>query len=337
MQTAPAARGEPPCAGGGPAVYSVAVVLLRRGGIGLAADTVGAVVVAIVVAAASVPGCGGPLDSPTPPAPADAGTGGRRSVDASPVVRDAGPGMDAAIDVPWPIVPGCITGVPPAPRFSPTFIPPVTIGCEASSTVILRVADAAAQGMIFRAALDPPIAGFSATFSGDLCGFDIDTPIYLEVQQGAVHPGFSITTVLRISVLGPPPQADSVFALNINTAPIDFTVDPAVVDFGVVPVGLSPRIPIAVITAADSAPFQAVFPTLQQQGPFFLFPTSAGGPTMQPGDALPMLSAVLNPQAPGTFENTFLVSAFSPGIAIDPACGVIRTVTMRAQVVLSLP
>jgi hypothetical protein len=46
-----------------------------------------------------------------------------------------------------------------------------------------------------------------------------------------------------------------------------------------------------------------------------------------------MLDAVLNAQNLGTFEATFLVSPFFSGVAIDPACGAVRTVTMRATVV----
>jgi hypothetical protein len=46
-----------------------------------------------------------------------------------------------------------------------------------------------------------------------------------------------------------------------------------------------------------------------------------------------MLVAVVNAQATGTFETTFLVGPYVPGVAIDPSCGVIRTVTLRATIV----
>ena len=45
-----------------------------------------------------------------------------------------------------------------------------------------------------------------------------------------------------------------------------------------------------------------------------------------------MLRAVLSALTPGTYGTTFLVSPFAAGTPIDPSCGVIRTITMRAQI-----
>ncbi len=313
-------------------MYPVSVVSQRREGIGLAAI----VVVAVAAAAGGgAPGCGGPLDT-APPRPRDAGTntgaGGKRVVDAAPPsVRDAG--FDTGVDVSWPIVPGCISGLPPSPQFSPDVIPTVAVSCSSSTSVILRVSDAAGQGMYYVPRLEPPIDGLSLQYTGEICNWSGDSPIELVVRQAAVRPGAAYRTTLSITPTGPP-QPRSVFALNVNAVAIDFSVDPAVVDFGTVTPGQFMRMALTITNATASAPFDTVFSSQQQQGPFLLYPIPSGGAlSVQPGESRQMLEAVLNTQAPGTFEATFLVSPFQPGIAIDPACGVIRTVTMRALVI----
>jgi hypothetical protein len=81
-----------------------------------------------------------------------------------------------------------------------------------------------------------------------------------------------------------------------------------------------------------------VFPSKNGQGPFVIIPApSAAQSSLQPGESRQLLGAVLNTQATGTFEATFLVSAFPPDTPVDPACGVIRSVTLRAQVVAPAP
>jgi len=320
----------------GPArVYSLLVVLQRRGGSGPAVIIIIAVV-AIVAAGAT--GCGGPVDSRPPRADAgpvtNRGTGGTmRTIDP---VHDSGP--VAAVDVGWPAVSGCASGLPPSPRFSADQIPPVAIGCASSSIVILRVSDAAAQGMVFTARLDPPVFGLSLDFDPDLCASDVDAPISLVVNQFAFRPGASFTTSLWITPMGPPPQPSSVFTLHINTVAVDFTLNPDLVDFGTLATGVYQTMPIGITNAPDGAPIDGVFPSQQRQGPFVILPTPVPDqPSLQPGQSRQMLQAVLNTQATGTFEASFLVSAFPPGTLVAPACGVVRPLTVRAQIVAPAP
>jgi hypothetical protein len=308
-------------------VYSLLVVFQRRGGSGLA-------VVIVVAIAAGVVGCG-PIDSRLP---SDAGVGanagntgagGMRTIDP---VHDAGSG--GAVDVAWPAVSGCVSGLPPAPRFDSDQVSPIVIGCASTSTVILRASDAAAHGMVFTARLDRPIFGLSLDFDPDLCASDLDGPISLVVSQLAFRPGASFTTAVWVAPVGPPPQPNTAFTLNIKTAALDFTIDPDVVDFGTVSTGVFQTMPITITNAIDGAPLDSVFPSHSGQGPFVIIPApSSAKPSLQPGESRQLLGAVLNTQATGTFEATFLVSAFPPDTPVDPACGVIRSLTLRAQVV----
>jgi hypothetical protein len=110
-----------------------------------------------------------------------------------------------------------------------------------------------------------------------------------------------------------------------------------VIDFGTVAVGVYQRMPVTITNAAGGAAFGSVYASQQQPGPFLLLNTPAGSTALQPGESRQLLAAVLSTQAPGTFEATYLVSAFQPGVLIDPSCGVIRSITMRAQVSNSLP
>ncbi len=304
------------------------------------AGAIGTAIIAFVAG-----GCGGPLDTPDPrparDAGIDSGSGGRRSIDAAPdVVRDArvlpDAGFDTGIDAPWPVVPGCVTGLPPSPQFNPQSIPPITISCANSATILTRLSDAAGQGMIFSATLNPPIDGFSVSFNSDLCSFAVDLPIELDVIQSAAAPENVFNTALNVTVYGPPPQRTYVFPLEINTVAIDFTIDPAVVDFGTVTVGQSLSIPLTVTNAMDGAPLQNVYPSQIYQGAFQLFPSRSGS-SLEPGDAQPLLNAVFSAQLPGTYDTTFYVSAFPPGSVANIGCGVVQTVAMHAQVVSELP
>lgn len=268
----------------------------------------------------------------------DAGTDVRRTVDAA---RDLGTRPDAVVivdtgvNIPWPIIPGCVSGLPPSPRFTPHAIPPVTISCAASSPVLLQVSDAAGQGMLFATTLDPPVSGIYTTISGTVCaasyGTSYPAAVQLFVSQGASLPGRTINTTLRITPMGPA-QSGYAFPLTINTVPIDFTVDPAVADFGKVTQGAYTQMTLMVSNALDSAPFESLYWTQPQQSVFSLLPNSLPGPSLLPGDSQPMLRAIMNAVTAGTVETTFLVSPFAPGMPIDPSCGVIRTITMRAQV-----
>jgi hypothetical protein len=96
------------------------------------------------------------------------------------------------------------------------------------------------------------------------------------------------------------------------------------------------QMPVTITNALDGAPFDIVYATQPQQGIFSLVPSGLGG-TLQPGDSKPLLQAFMSALTAGTVETTFLVSPFVPGIPIDPSCGVIRTVTMRAQILPSGP
>jgi hypothetical protein len=301
------------------------------------------VVVTLVVAAvgsgAAAPGCGGPLDSRPPRMTVhpDAGTDVRRTVDAA---RDLGTRPDAVVivdtgaSIPWPIIPGCVSGLPPAPRFTPSAIPPVTISCAASSPVLLQVSDAAAHGMLFVTTLDPPVSGIYSTISSTVCatnGTSYPAAVQLFVGQGASLPGHTINTTLRITPMGPA-QSGYAFPLTINTVPIDFTVNPAVADFGNVTQGAYTQMTLMVSNALDSAPFESLYWTQPPQGLFSLLPNGLPGPSLLPGDSQPMLRAIMTALTAGTAETTFLVSPFAPGVPIDPSCGVIRTITMRAQI-----
>lgn len=312
-------------------MYSLLVVFQRRGGSGLA-------VVIVVAIAAGVAGCG-PIDSLPPRSDAgmgaNAGNTGAGGMRIDPV-HDAGSG--GAVDVAWPAVSGCVSGLPPSPRFDSDHVSPIVIGCASTSTIILRVSDAAAQGMVFTARLDRPISGLSLDFDPDLCASDVDAPISLVVSQLAFRPGASFTTAVWVAPVGPPPQPSHTFALNIKTAALDFTIDPDVVDFGTVSTGVFQTMPITITNAIDGAPLDSVFPSQSGQGPFVIIPApSSAKPSLQPGESRQLLGAVLNTQATGTFEATFLVSAFPPDTPVDPACGVIRSVTLRAQVVAPGP
>jgi hypothetical protein len=305
-------------------VYSLLVVFQRRGGSGLA-------VVIVVAIAAGVAGCG-PIDSRPPRSDAgmaaNTGAGGMR-IDP---VHDAGSG--GAVDVAWPAVSGCVSGMPPAPRFDSDHVSPIVIGCAPTSTVILRASDAMAQGMVFTARLDRPISGLSLDFDPDLCASDVDAPISLVVSQLAFRPGASFTTAVWVAPVGPPPQPRTTFTLNIETAALDFTIDPDVVDFGTVLAGAFQTMPITITNAIDGAPLDSVFPSQSGQGPFVIIPApSTAKPSLQPGESRQLLGAVLNTQATGTFEATFLISPFPPDTPVDPACGVIRSLTLRARVV----
>jgi hypothetical protein len=312
-------------------VYSLLVVFQRRGGSGFA-------VVIVATIAAGVAGCG-PIDSRPPGSDAgvgaNAGNTGAGGMLIDPV-HDAGSG--GAVDVAWPAVSGCVSGLPPAPRFDSDHVSPVVVGCAATSTVILRASDAAAQGMVFTARLNRPIPGLALDFDPDLCASDVDAPISLVVSQFAFRPGASFTTAVLVAPLGPPPQPSTAFTLNIKTAALDFTVDPDVVDFGTVSTGVFQTMPITITNAIDGAPLDSVFPSQSGQGPFVIFPApSSAKQSLQPGESRPLLGAALNTQATGTFQATFLISAFPPGTPVDPACGVIRSVTLRAQVVVPGP
>lgn len=320
-------------------MYSLEVVS-PRGGRGLAAVVVTLVVSAVGFGAAA-PGCGGPLDSRPPRMTPDAGTDVRRTVDAA---RDLGTRPDAVVivdtgvSIPWPIIPGCVSGLPPSPRFTPGTIPPIAGSCASSSPVLLTVDDAAGQGMIFNSALDPPIDGLSLTTGGNVCavrGTSYPVTVQLFVRQGLSLPGQTLTTTLRITPVGPA-QPGYAFPLTINTVPINFTV-PDVIDFGQVNQGDYMQMPVIVTNATDSAPFEQVYSTQTQQGLFSLVPNNLGGPALQPGDSRPLLQAFLSALTAGTFETTFLVSPFQAGVPIDPSCGVIRTVTVRAQIIPSGP
>jgi hypothetical protein len=154
------------------------------------------------------------------------------------------------------------------------------------------------------------------------------------VNQLSFRPGAAFVTVLSVTPVGPPPQPSARFTLSLKTAALDFTVDPDVVDFGTVPAGVFQTLPITITNAMDGAPLDSVFPSQNGQSPFLIVPApSSAKQSLQPGESQQMLGAVLYTQATGKFEATFLISAFPPDTPVDPACGVIRTVTLRAQVV----
>jgi hypothetical protein len=311
------------------AVYSASVVL-QRGGIGL---------VAVVVAGMSALGCGGPIDSRPPSVRPDAGidrgTGGIRIID--PLGMGGYPGFDAAPDVSWPFIPGCISGQPPSPQFSSDHIDPINVGCASSTTLILTEKDAANQGMVLIPSFDPPVDGLDLYYNSTVCANN-QYPIEVIVRQSAFRPGPPITTSLSIALSGPPPQQKWVFPVTVNPLAIDFSVDPAIIDFGTVNAGQFVQIPISVTNSFDGAPFDHMYASQSSQGPFQLYSTPGpGGPSVIPGETRPMFQAILSTRMTGTFDATFLVSPFQPGVAIDPACGAIRTITMHAQIVSGGP
>jgi hypothetical protein len=96
--------------------------------------------------------------------------------------------------------------------------------------------------------------------------------------------------------------------------------------------GAYTQMTLMVSNALDSAPFESLYWTQPPQNVFSLLPNALPGPSLLPGDSQPMLRAIMNAVTAGTVETTFLVSPFAPGMPIDPSCGVIRTITMRAQI-----
>jgi hypothetical protein len=306
-------------------------VLQHRGGIGLA------VVIAVGLGAL---GCGGPLDSAEPrpkshpDAGVDRGAGGKR-VDTG---TGGSPGFDAAPDVQWPVIPGCISGLPPSPQFGPDPIPPLAIGCASSNIALGVLSDAAKQGMVYNAKLDPPIDGTAILQSTtSLCGYT-SLPLSLVVRGSLFRPGQTYATSLSITPVGPPPQKSAVFGLTINVVPIDFSVGTTMIDFGTVTVGSYLQQPIMITNALDGAPFDSLYATPAQQGPFLIYATGMPfGASVRPGETRQMFQVTLNPQATGTFDATFLVSAFQPGVLIDPSCGVIRSITMHVKVTSAGP
>ncbi len=304
-------------------------MLQRRGGIGLASfvAVLGAVGTGVV-------GCGGPLDSPEPRPKShpDAGTGGKRVVDAGSGIGGS-PGFDAAPDVQWPVILGCVSGQPPSPLFSPNFTGSIAVGCTSSTIQLGLLSDAARQGMVYSTRLDPLIDGAALLSpTNTLCGY-ANAPISLVIRGSAFRPGETYATSLSITPVGPPPQKSAVFGLTVNAVPIDFSVGPATIDFGTVTVGQYLQQSITVTNALDGVPFDSLYATPTAQGPFILYALStpfAG--SVRPGEARQMFQATFNPQTTGTFDATFLVSAFQPGVLVDPSCGVIRSITMHAQV-----
>lgn len=320
------------CAADAQGVYPRAVVLQRRGGIGLAA---------VIAVGVGVLGCGGPLDSaePRPKSHPDAGvnrgTGGK-AVDQG---MGGSPGFDAAPDVPWPVIAGCVTGQPPSPQFGPDPIPPIAIGCASTNISLGLVSDAARQGMFYGAALNPPVDGTAILSpSSSLCGY-VSSPITLSIRGSSFRPGQTFNTSLSITPVGPPPQKSAVFPLTIKTVPIDFSVDPVVIDFGTITLGqFVPQQPVMVTNAADGAQFDNLYATQPQPGSFVLYQTGMPfGTSLRPGDTRQMFQAAFNPQTTGVFDATFLVSPFQPGVLIDPSCGVIRSITMHAKVTGAIP
>jgi hypothetical protein len=187
--------------------------------------------------------------------------------------------------------------------------------------------------MVYSTRLDPLIDGAALLSpTNTLCGYT-NAPISLVIRGSTFRPGETYATSLSITPVGPPPQKGAVFGLTINAVPIDFNVGPATIDFGTVTVGQYLQQSITVTNALDGAPFDSLYATPTAQGPFILYSLStplAG--SVRPGEARQMFQATFNPQTTGTFDATFLVSPFQPGVLIDPSCGVIRSITMHAQV-----
>ena len=192
---------------------------------------------------------------------------------------------------------------------NPNPIPPIAIGCSSSTSVLGNIFDSAGQGMVYGALLNPPIDGLALSSRGILCGNNFNDPINLVVRQSAFHPGASYTTNLSITPAGPPPQKSMVFGLSINVVPIDFDIDPVVLDFGNVTIGQYRRQALTVANAATSAPFDILYSSPQQKDPFLLLSLPMGQ-SLQPGGSVEMLEASINPQVPGNYEATFLVSTF---------------------------
>ncbi len=221
------------------------------------------------------------------------GAGGKRAVDAA--APDIVGVRDASVDISYPIVPGCVSGLPPSPQLVPTPIPPIAVGCAASTSAFASIFDLAGQGMVYNATLSPPVDGLSLSTRGIVCGNSMTTPVYLTTRQSALHPGASYTTTVSITPAGPPPQTSAAFGLTINVVPIDFSIDPVVLDFGLVTVGQFRRLQLTVTNATTSAPFDTLYPLPQQQGPFLLLnlPVTTGQ-SLKPGESFAMLEASIN-------------------------------------------
>ena len=308
---------------------------------------IGVIAVGLVVVAG---GCGGPLDSPDPPVVRDAGTdvrpdlsrdrggaGGRRATDGAADAPDAG--IDGPQDAPWPVIPGCVTGLPPQPTFTTAIDGGViVVGCAELSRTIVRVGDSSHHGFLLNATFDPLQVGIDLSYPSPFCADEAEMPINLLVSGAAgLIPGQRFSTTLRTQVLGPlGPQDNRPVRLDMMVAPVDFRLDTDLVDFGVVTLGEFRSVTVTAINSPAGAPFMNLYGSPYAAAPFFLSgPTMGADPqaVLEPGASLPLLTVALYAATPGSFQSSFLISPFQTGVSIDPSCGVIRSLTVRAQIV----
>jgi hypothetical protein len=330
--------------------------------------------IAVVCGAGALAACSGPLDSPTPrpPLARDAGVDFRRDVasdrgtdvaDRGPTPRDASvevgfdspPRIDLGVDLradlrldlgldlgvdapaPWPVLFGCVTGLPPLPDMLITGgqVSPLVVGCAGLSRTIATLYDRTRSGFIFTARFDPPLDGFEVSPSrGAVCSDGQGVSIIVTAPDSQRHPGFSGTVSLVIAVEGP---SAPVFLLRLPVSVVttDFSLASEVIDFGRIPFGTGRTTEVVVTNAPSSAPIQTLYTSPQAAGPFSLESRPMDGEfpsPLEPGETGPMLTSFFLPTTIGTFTSTFLVSPFVPGVSIDPLCGGVRMLTLTGQV-----
>ncbi len=317
---------------------------ILAGVVGLRRD-IGVIVVGVAVVAG---GCGGPLDSPDPAVVRDAavdvgrdlsrdrgGAGGYRTDGGE---RDAPD--DGGVDAPWPVIPGCVTGLPPQPTLTAAADGGVVvIGCAEVTRTVAWLGDSSHHGLFITMTIDPPLPGVYLSYSNTLCADQAETPIYLGVSApSGLAPGERFSTILRTQVLGPPNVAiNQAVRVDMLVAPIDFSLNTDLVDFGDVPLGESRSVTVMATNSPASAPFFNLYAIPSAAGPFYVTgPTMGPGPqpVLEPGASLPLLTVSMYANLTGSFQSSFLVSPFIPRGAIDPSCGVIRSLTVRAHIIV---
>ena len=256
------------------------------------------------------------------------GAGGRSGV--------GGGGGFGGVGGSWPVVPGCVTGLPPQPTILAGDVGDLVVGCPSLTRTVARLLDMSRRGMLFSAALDPPLDGFSVWSPGMLCAGTDTAPIMvtaldvssrLPVDNGVVS--------VRITILGPNAPLFPPIRLAVRVVAMDFFVEDDVIDFGLVPVGTSRSNPVTVMNQFDSAAIAALYPSPQMTDAFTLL--NSVGPDglpqlLEPGLAGTPLIAYFFPAVVGAYQSTFNISPFVPGTEVDPTCGgMVHTLTLRAQ------
>jgi len=314
---------------------------------------------AMACATAALAACSGPLDSPTPRPRVvrDAGPDhlvrdvrpdrGSDVADRGPSLPDLAPEVivdkpvtvDAGIDAPgWPVVPGCVLGLPPNPLVQITReANPLVVGCAGLTRTVATLLDSSRSGFIFTAAFDPPLDGFYVSpAQGVVCADGQGVPLTVVASELSMrHPGSSGNASVRINIPGPIPLSfPIVFPYSVVST--EFTVVNETIDFGLVPIGAARTTEVVFSNLRTSPAIQTMYTIPQVQDPFSFGTSGVMRPfslPLEPGQTGPLLTAYFDSSSVGTFAGTFVVSPFPPGMPLDPGCaGLTHFVTLRGQV-----